>query len=504
MLTLPILQNSSNNTPSPTVKSTVHTANAGEDMQVASFGKVLAQEMKEKGETRSADRNAKAGNIPEDTKAAGDSKNMADTRDSKVLEGSNDANDLADLNELEGSQDLKNLKDLKDMKDMKDMKDLKDSVVNNSETQETREMKLDTATGSSQWAGLASILHGLIAAYRPEIRTDASTGGNAEDDILAANTLIDTEKDRAATAEHQASLLVMQPGLAAAQLDKDGRIRSSDAAATVVADAADPMSEIPGIPAAVPAPSAGAKNASGIHDIRNGTVIAPESDIRRADPQQMEFKVSASDPSINTAGFGKSPLEFASSAPRDLSTVDSSATGLLNNIPAPLDATPAEHTVAAASGSAPVHASLGLEPRVGAAGWDNALGQRVLWMVSNQQQVAELNLNPPDLGPLQVVLSLSDDQASATFVSQHADVRQALEAALPRLKEMMADSGISLAETTVSADTSQRQGGFEQQDRSATRHGGNREAVGMPNANTADIGMSRIPAGGNRLVDTFA
>ncbi len=73
-------------------------------------------------------------------------------------------------------------------------------------------------------------------------------------------------------------------------------------------------------------------------------------------------------------------------------------------------------------------------------------------MVSQQQQVAELTLNPPDLGPLQVVLSISNDEASATFVSQHADVRQALEAALPRLKEMMAESGITLNSATVSQE----------------------------------------------------
>ena len=95
-----------------------------------------------------------------------------------------------------------------------------------------------------------------------------------------------------------------------------------------------------------------------------------------------------------------------------------------------------------------------LGPRFGDAGWDNALGQKVLWMVSQQQQVAELTLNPPDLGPLQVVLSISNDEASATFVSQHADVRQALEAALPRLKEMMAESGITLNSATVSQEGS--------------------------------------------------
>ena len=155
---------------------------------------------------------------------------------------------------------------------------------------------------------------------------------------------------------------------------------------------------------------------------------------------------------------------------------------------------------AAATGT-PVHAALGLEPRLGAAGWDNALGQKVLWMVSNQQQVAELSLNPPDLGPLQVVLSISDDQVSAMFISQQADVRQALEAALPRLKEMMADSGINLSNTTVSADSARQQAESEQQNHSGARYGKGNSQMTMPGI---DVGASPIRSGGNSLVDTFA
>lgn len=162
---------------------------------------------------------------------------------------------------------------------------------------------------------------------------------------------------------------------------------------------------------------------------------------------------------------------------------------------------PAEHAPVLAGAGAPV--PIMLEPRLGGPDWGNALGQKVLWMVSSQQQVAELNLNPPDLGPLQVVLSISNDQASATFVSQHADVRQALEAALPRLREMMADSGINLGSATVSADSSQQQG-FERQDRRSERYvaGGNPMGPGQ-----ADIGMSSIninKSGKSRLVDIFA
>jgi flagellar hook-length control protein FliK len=38
-----------------------------------------------------------------------------------------------------------------------------------------------------------------------------------------------------------------------------------------------------------------------------------------------------------------------------------------------------------------------------------------------------MELNPPDLGPLQVVLSVNKDQATAAFSSAAPEVRQALE-----------------------------------------------------------------------------
>ncbi|ODT68997.1 MAG: hypothetical protein ABS69_16270 [Nitrosomonadales bacterium SCN 54-20] len=146
---------------------------------------------------------------------------------------------------------------------------------------------------------------------------------------------------------------------------------------------------------------------------------------------------------------------------------------------------------------------LRLEPRLGTGSWDNALGQRVLWMVSHQHQIAELNLNPADLGPLQVVLSVNSDQANAAFVSQNPEVRQALEAALPRLKEMMAESGINLGNATVSDQGARQQGDFERQN-SARSHYRQEESRVAP-AGTS-LGMSRGTADirGHQLVDTFA
>lgn len=99
-----------------------------------------------------------------------------------------------------------------------------------------------------------------------------------------------------------------------------------------------------------------------------------------------------------------------------------------------------------------------VEPRVGTPQWDGAVGQKVVWLIGQNQQSADLHLNPPHLGPLEVRLNLaSDGQASVQFVSQHPVVREALESAIPRLREMMADNGIALGNVQVGAESFSRQ-----------------------------------------------
>ena len=97
-----------------------------------------------------------------------------------------------------------------------------------------------------------------------------------------------------------------------------------------------------------------------------------------------------------------------------------------------------------------------LSPEVGSSEWGKALGQQVVQMGKTGHQVAELQLNPPGLGPLKVTLSINDNQIQAMFVSAHASVRAAVEAALPQLRANLADNGISLGNTSVSAGSQQQ------------------------------------------------
>ena len=145
-----------------------------------------------------------------------------------------------------------------------------------------------------------------------------------------------------------------------------------------------------------------------------------------------------------------------------------------------------------------------LSARVGTPAWDNQVGQKVIWMVGGADQSATLELNPPDLGPVQVVLNVSNDMASVTFSSQQLEVRQALENALPRLREMMNESGIALGNASVNAGAEGRQG----QDgngsgRRGGGHGGNGNGGDSAVADAAPRQRTSV-LGGAGAVDTFA
>lgn len=139
--------------------------------------------------------------------------------------------------------------------------------------------------------------------------------------------------------------------------------------------------------------------------------------------------------------------------------------------------------------------------------WGQAFSQQVVWLSSAHQQSAALQLNPPDLGPLHVVLNVADNQAQALFVSAHAAVRDAVQAALPQLRASLANNGIALGNTMVSADSSQQQQAFQQFNDQARQNSARQSgpagagSAGSLTGVSATTAAARIARG---LVDTFA
>lgn len=146
-----------------------------------------------------------------------------------------------------------------------------------------------------------------------------------------------------------------------------------------------------------------------------------------------------------------------------------------------------------------------LTPRVGSKAWDQALSQKVIWMVAGEESSAQLSLNPPDLGPLQIVLSVSDQQIDASFISAHLDVREAIEAAAPKLKEMMDSAGLSLSGFSVSAEAQASQNPFSQNSRARSHIEGGIQSDKQDSVSerlSASNPLNKLTTG-NGLVDTF-
>ncbi len=102
--------------------------------------------------------------------------------------------------------------------------------------------------------------------------------------------------------------------------------------------------------------------------------------------------------------------------------------------------------------------------------WETNLGSRLQMLVGQNVQTAEIRLDPPELGTLDIKIKISNDVASINITSPHSQVREALETAVPRLREMFAESGLSLGDVNVGQESlAQQQNSSEEEDRSFGR-----------------------------------
>lgn len=101
-----------------------------------------------------------------------------------------------------------------------------------------------------------------------------------------------------------------------------------------------------------------------------------------------------------------------------------------------------------ATGTAPVALTLAVPMQQ--PGWDQAMGERVVWMARSNLQQAEIQLNPRELGPIEIKISMQKEHANVNFVAHHAATREAIEAAIPRLREMFSEQGLNLGQADVS------------------------------------------------------
>jgi len=165
------------------------------------------------------------------------------------------------------------------------------------------------------------------------------------------------------------------------------------------------------------------------------------------------------------AGLQQAAATRPNGAPLDNTAIslpnENNAAGKAANIAASLQST-VEAAPSAFAGLLSPQASAAAQPAVahhtpavasplGDARWPQELGNQIVWLAKNDQQAAQINITPAQLGPIQISLNMNGDQATAVFASPHAEVRQAIEEALPRLREMLAGAGIELGQANVGA-----------------------------------------------------
>jgi flagellar hook-length control protein FliK len=226
---------------------------------------------------------------------------------------------------------------------------------------------------------------------------------------------------------------------------------------------------IPQVPPPVDASPLAVGTTAGAHDGRQGggTALAVE-------PGKANIKTERPDSAVISAS-GESP-ETTPSTPANFATA-------LQTLPAsdaaaPTHSAPAESKDNTASAISPVLAAPAgavadrkievAQPQartdtlphvVGDEHWGEGLSQRVVWMVGQDVHAAKFQVEPPQLGPVEVKVTISNDQATVSFAAAHSATREAIQTALPRLQEMLLESGVSLGNVFVGSHSPQNQHG---------------------------------------------
>lgn len=343
------------------------------------------------------------------------------------------------------------------------------------------------------------------AAREPAKQSEASSDAPATAQGAASAESGDPAKDAAAAAESASA--------------------AADAVTTPVTDMLAFMASLTQAPAAAPVTAEAAATAAGGAELQLAALqsafakletadggVAGADPLAAADGDAAGFSLAAG---VQTTARESADLRAQAQAPAPLDAgkaqpqLRDAAANTAANLEAPLPTVTQLQAQAAKLESLPNPAAMPgdrIPARLGTQAWDNQVSQRIVYMVG-KEQAATLTLNPPDLGPVQVVLNVTNDGASVAFSSNQQEVRQALENALPRLREMMGESGIALGNATVDAGMPDGRQAQQDGERRHANGGGLGNAGGTVAAGddaAARPATRTVSLGDNGLVDTFA
>jgi flagellar hook-length control protein FliK len=132
--------------------------------------------------------------------------------------------------------------------------------------------------------------------------------------------------------------------------------------------------------------------------------------------------------------------------------------------------------------------------------FEQALGERLAWLVQEGRHDARIKLHPAELGSLDIRLSMDGEATRVSLASPHAAVRDALEQALPRLREILGHAGLELSQVDIGAGDARSHGDFGRGTSPSVAGPGFAAVPGEAEPVALHVAI-RLPQG---LVDTFA
>ena len=122
------------------------------------------------------------------------------------------------------------------------------------------------------------------------------------------------------------------------------------------------------------------------------------------------------------------------------------------------------------------------------------LGNQVLWQARVGNQSAEIRLDPPELGPIEVRISQKDSETHLHFVVGHQATREQLEQAMPRLRELFGQGGLQLGQVAVEQGQRETASGRDQQASASNSGNGSNSREEPATAVSRPISTSLIDA----------
>lgn len=99
------------------------------------------------------------------------------------------------------------------------------------------------------------------------------------------------------------------------------------------------------------------------------------------------------------------------------------------------------------------------------------VAERINMMMAKNLKYVDIRLDPPEMGRMHIRLNMGADSAGVQFTVSNPQAKEAIEQSLPRLREMFAQQGIQLADTSVQQQSSGDSSQYGYQKEESSRQG---------------------------------